>query len=103
MKSLIFLTLLSMVVLPATAQHEYIKIYTVQAGAEDKDKAKFVYPDFPDSAKLFNNLKLPDILLGVQIMERKGFELVTLTPAIQTVGIGGIIVTTAVMRRKKAR
>lgn len=102
MRKFLYAILLLAVVISAEGQtFEYIKIYTVQAGIEDKDKAKFVFPNHPDSSKVYNNLKLPDILLAVELMERKGFELFSITPAVQAVGIGGVIVTTAVMRRKK--
>lgn len=101
MRYLVFLILtLTVTVHGYSQRYNYIKIYTVQAGLEDKDKAKFVFPDYPDSAKIFTSLKLPDILLGIELMEKKGFELVDITTSMNSVGMGGVAVNVAVMRRK---
>lgn len=101
-RNLVFLTIFLAATLSTHAQkYEYIKIYTTQAGVEDRDKAKFVFPDNPDSAKLYNAFKLPDILLGIEMMERKGFVLYTITSNTHSIGLGALIITTAIMRREK--
>jgi len=102
MKYLVFLILLAAT--PAIAQKfEYIKIYTTQASVEDRDKAKFIFPSHPDSSKLYNNFKLPDILLGIEMMELKGFELYTISQVTHSIGLGQLMITTAIMRRKKLK
>lgn len=82
-------------------QFNYIRISSAQAGvADDKPKLIFTIPNHPDSAKYYNNLKVNDITLAVELMERKGYELMSITPMSHTVGIGVLIITTAYMRRR---
>lgn len=97
MKHLIVLIMLSAVTIRAEAQFEYIKLYTVQAGMKDNDKAVIVFPTSEDSSTLYTNFKLRDVLLAVEMMEYKGFELVS----INSVGQSGVVVTIVYMKRKK--
>lgn len=80
--------------------YEYIKLTTVQAGMQDKDKALVTFASDPDSSKFYSK-KFPEILQAIEHMESKGFELYTINTMVNSVGIGGVIITYAYMRRKK--
>ena len=80
-------------------QYEYIKITTVQAGMQDKDKALVTFASNPDSSKFYSK-KFPEILQAIEHMETKGFELYNMNTMVNAVGVGGVIITYAYMRRK---
>lgn len=79
-------------------QYRYVRIITTQMGIKEKDKAVFLMPDSQDSSKYYTDLRINDIMDAVQFMEKKGYELVSITPAV----FNGVIITTAYMRRRKS-
>lgn len=97
----VFFTMLLSTLVANGQQFKYIRISSAQAGvSDDKPKLIFTMPNQPDSTKYYNNLKINDITLAVELMERKGYELLSITPMSHTVGIGVLIITTAYMRKK---
>lgn len=97
-KKLFIALILLTVLIDAEGQtpYEYIKIYTVQLSLEAEKKARFGYPNHQDSAKIWNDIGYKDILLAIQVMEKKGFELVTITTSSADLNT----VTLAYMRRR---
>ena len=99
MKPLGTLTIIILLTISANAQkHEYISFSQLKAGVGDKAKIDFTWPDQPDSAKYYSTLKMRDLLVAIQTMESKGFELVTLAEY----GPGSLVIVINVyMRRNK--
>ena|SRR5688572_2637560 len=100
MKTILLITLALAPILTTAQQFEYIKITTVQAGMVDKDKPLVTFPENPDSTKFYSK-KVNDVLLAIQLMESKGFELYTINTMVNAIGVGGVIITYAYMRRVK--
>jgi hypothetical protein len=79
-------------------KYEYINFHQVKIGIDEKAKIEFVWPDHPDSAAMFNNVKIRNPMDAIQQLEKRGFELVTLNEF----GPGNqVIVVSVYMRRRK--
>lgn len=77
-------------------KYDYINLSQVKAGIGAK--VEFNWPSRPDSAKIYTEMKSKSLLLCIQTMESKGFELVT----INEYGPGSlVIIISAYMRRRK--
>lgn len=77
-------------------KYEYINLTHVKAGIGAK--VEFNWPSQIDSARIYTEMKSKSLLLCVQTMESKGFELVT----INEYSPGNLVmITTAYMRRRK--
>ena len=79
-------------------KYEYVSFHQVKAGIDEKAKIDFSWPDKPDSANHFSNLKIRNPLSAIQTMEAKGFDLYS----IHEYGVvPGVIIIDVYMRRKK--
>lgn len=82
------------------SQNRYIRLVTLQTGIEDRMKVVFAMPDTPDSAKYYTSLKIGDMILGIELMEKNGYELVNISTASHSFSMSALLVTTAYMRRR---
>lgn len=95
MKLLIF-TLFLLPFCAHSQKYEYINLSQVKAGTGAK--VEFNWPSQIDSARIYTDMKSKSLLLCIQTMESKGFELVS----INEYGPGSlVIIISAYMRRKK--